>query len=242
MSGAPGSQSFQNPRGRDEVTSGRDRKDWLTPRSPGGDGCCSAKSRREVLSPSGSRKGLGLRVGTPWEGCTATSYGLRSRVRDGPPASGLTSPAPGSSRRGRWASEVPAPAREPGLAGLLKRGTEVLDAWVRHYGRLGLRDECPGVLVAAATPHLGRGESGPRCGAGGGRLKLLLPLAATAAHILFPPAGGRGRLPARPPQRLLKSPPPTLNNRKQADPTASHRPHSKSREDFLPFSARGHEA
>jgi hypothetical protein len=209
LSGAPGFQSFQNPRGRSEVTSGRDRKDWLTPRSPGGDGCCSPKSRREVLSPSGSRRGSWTQSWDPVGRMHGhRSYGLRSRVRDGPPASGLTSRAPGSSRRGRWTSEVPAPLREPGLAGLLKRGTEFPDAWAQDYERLGLRDECPGALGAAATPHLGRGESGPRCGAGGGRPRLLLPFAAAAAHILFPPAGGRGRLPARPPVKAFKIPAP----------------------------------
>lgn len=169
LSGAPGLQSFQNPWGWDEVTSGRDRKDWLTPRSPGGDGCCSPKSRREILSPSGSRRGSRTQSWDPMAGMHGhRSCGLRSRARDRPPASGLTSRAPPPPEGGAG-HQVPDSAREPGLAGLLRRGTEVPDAWVRQYGRLGLRNECPGALGAAATPHLGRGKSGPRCGAGGGR-------------------------------------------------------------------------
>lgn len=127
------------------------------------------------------------------------SYGLQAWCRDGPPASELTSGTRGSFKRRRWASEVP--ARESGLASLLKTGIEIPDARVRHSERLGLPDSCPGAPGAAAAPHLGRGESGPRCGAGGGRPRLPLPLAAARAHILFPPAGGRGCLPARPPSK-----------------------------------------
>lgn len=119
---------------------------------------------------------------------------------------GLMSRTPGSSRRGRWAL---------GYLGSssLDAGACVSGSLRTRYRDSGSRNprlwtpQIPGWVAQGSGSGGGSGGatsaagmSGPSCGAGGGRLGLPLPPTARA-HILFPPAGGRGRLPATQPAK-----------------------------------------
>lgn len=112
MVGGPGFQSFQYPRGKDEVTSvesARTRK--LLRLLEVMDAAALSRGARSgpQVAPG---EGLGLKSYNPRCGGVVVrghgSYGRQAGCRDGPPASELTSWTRGSFKRRRWASEVPA--------------------------------------------------------------------------------------------------------------------------------------
>lgn len=145
-----------------------------------GSGRPAGDSRRESCgsgSPSSPQRAAG-RSGS------RTLGGGRCAGSSGGEGSPETAPTPGLRRRD---------GGDHGSRGLYRRG-----AGVRASGRLGLPAARHRGLPGWRRRHIWRVRTQLW---GGGRSPGASPPPAAPAHILFPPAGGRGRLPAGPPAK-----------------------------------------